>query len=163
MKTKQAKRRELFKELDALQKIMGELWVENALPLAWDEIEERFPTKPKKAKVTLYLDAEVLRWFRAMGKGFHARIAAVLRIYHLATVTGDVRRDDDPYRGVPERADYLEEMQENFQEKLFDLVEAGTISKVELEALKTGTNNFRDMNRAKEEVLRLLGRIEGED
>lgn len=35
----------------------------------------------KKQSVTVRLDADVLEWFRAQGKGYQTRINAVLRLY----------------------------------------------------------------------------------
>ena len=35
----------------------------------------------KKRSVTVRLDADVLEWFRAQGKGYQTRINAVLRMY----------------------------------------------------------------------------------
>ena len=34
-----------------------------------------------KRPVTLWMDADVLRWFMAQGKGYQTRINAVLRMY----------------------------------------------------------------------------------
>lgn len=36
---------------------------------------------PRKRQVTLRLDAEVLDWFKAQGKGYQSRINALLRAY----------------------------------------------------------------------------------
>ena len=36
---------------------------------------------PPKELITLRLDAEVLRWFRALGKGYQTRINLLLRSY----------------------------------------------------------------------------------
>ncbi len=39
------------------------------------------PTAPRKAAISLRLDAEVLDWFKAQGPGYQTRINAVLRAY----------------------------------------------------------------------------------
>lgn len=36
---------------------------------------------PRKQQVTLRVDADVLHWFRAQGKGYQSRINALLRAY----------------------------------------------------------------------------------
>jgi uncharacterized protein (DUF4415 family) len=36
---------------------------------------------PRKQQITLRLDAEVLEWFKAQGKGYQSRINALLRAY----------------------------------------------------------------------------------
>lgn len=38
------------------------------------------PMEPKE-QVTLRLDADVLKWFRSLGKGYQTRINALLRAY----------------------------------------------------------------------------------
>lgn len=38
------------------------------------------PVEPKK-QVTLYLDADVLSWFKAQGRGYQTRINELLREY----------------------------------------------------------------------------------
>jgi len=39
------------------------------------------PAPPRKAAISLRLDAEVLDWFKARGPGYQTRINAVLRAY----------------------------------------------------------------------------------
>jgi uncharacterized protein (DUF4415 family) len=43
-----------------------------------------------RAKLTLKLDAEVVKWFRAMGHGYQARMNYVLRCWMLSVVTREV-------------------------------------------------------------------------
>ena len=43
---------------------------------------------PRKQQVTLRLDADVLEWFKAQGKGFQSRINALLRAYMEAHRSG---------------------------------------------------------------------------
>jgi uncharacterized protein (DUF4415 family) len=42
------------------------------------------PERPGKKPVTVRLDADVLEWFKAQGKGHLTRMNAVLRAYMLA-------------------------------------------------------------------------------
>ncbi|HEY7752640.1 MAG TPA: BrnA antitoxin family protein [Steroidobacteraceae bacterium] len=39
------------------------------------------PSNPRKAAISLRLDADVLDWFKAQGPGYQTRINAVLRAY----------------------------------------------------------------------------------
>jgi len=48
----------------------------------WSKAEVRLP--PVKEPVTLRLDADVLAWFRSLGKGYQTRMNAVLRSYKQA-------------------------------------------------------------------------------
>ena len=54
-------------------------WIERAVVLR--------PPKPKE-RVTMWLDAEVVRWFREQGRGYQTRINAVLRAYYEAVHRG---------------------------------------------------------------------------
>jgi len=48
----------------------------------WSKAEVHSPTRKKP--VTLRLDADVLSWFKSLGKGYQTRINAVLRSYKRA-------------------------------------------------------------------------------
>ena len=47
-----------------------------------DWLTTELPTPHAKAHMTLRLDADVLGWFRAQGKGYQTRINAILRRYY---------------------------------------------------------------------------------
>ncbi len=64
------------------------------LPREWREIASD-PAVPGKEKVTLRLDDDVLRFFRAMGAGYLTRINAVLRTFMLARLAGLVGGPED--------------------------------------------------------------------
>jgi uncharacterized protein (DUF4415 family) len=65
------------------------------LPPAWDQVEKGCPVRPRKTRMTIGLDAETARWFRAMGTGYQARINAVLRIYMLARKSKEIEGQGD--------------------------------------------------------------------
>jgi uncharacterized protein (DUF4415 family) len=44
----------------------------------------------RRSKLTLKLDAEVVKWFRAMGHGYQARMNYVLRCWMLSVVTREI-------------------------------------------------------------------------
>ena len=46
--------------------------------------EARVVVPPGKKQLTLRLDADVLEWMKAQGKGYQSRINAVLRAYYEA-------------------------------------------------------------------------------
>jgi uncharacterized protein (DUF4415 family) len=54
-------------------------WVERAMVLR--------PGQPKE-RVTMWLDADIVRWFRDQGRGYQTRINAVLRAYLEAVQRG---------------------------------------------------------------------------
>ena len=66
-----------------------ELWNRNRklkekmIPPEWQEVE-KVPVRPAKTRVTAAYDADVVKFFRAMGQGYQGRMNAVLRAYMLA-------------------------------------------------------------------------------
>jgi len=44
----------------------------------------------RRSKLTLKLDAEVVKWFRAMGLGYQARMNYALRCWMLSVVTREI-------------------------------------------------------------------------
>ena len=46
-----------------------------------------YPAQPKE-RVTIWLDADVVNWFRDQGRGYQTRINAVLRAYYEAVQAG---------------------------------------------------------------------------
>jgi uncharacterized protein (DUF4415 family) len=46
-----------------------------------DIVRQGLPAAPRKAAVSLRLDADVLDWFKTRGAGYQTRINAVLRAY----------------------------------------------------------------------------------
>ncbi len=49
--------------------------------IAREIARQGLPRAPKKAAISLRLDADVLDWFKAQGPGYQTRINAVLRAY----------------------------------------------------------------------------------
>lgn len=87
-------------ELD-LWRRQNEMKLRN-IPEGWHHIEREIPCTPKKAKVTMNLDADMLRWFRAMGKGYQSRVNAILRVYMLAVLSKEVETQKDrSWKGDP--------------------------------------------------------------
>jgi uncharacterized protein (DUF4415 family) len=57
--------------------------IPEATPEQWAKAVVRWPSASPLAKqqITLRLDADVLKWFRAQGKGYQTQINALLRAY----------------------------------------------------------------------------------
>ena len=64
------------------------------IPAAWADIA-RGPVVPFKTAVTIRLDEDVARFFRAMGRGHLTRMNAVLRAFMLARLAGVVPGPED--------------------------------------------------------------------
>ena len=60
------------------------------IPKEWHEIATATP-RAAKVKVTLALEADVLKFFRSMGEGYGPRINDVLRSYMHARLAGVIR------------------------------------------------------------------------
>jgi uncharacterized protein (DUF4415 family) len=77
----------LFRELgeiqDELSGIQRRRRARDRAPPLWNRVDTDFPTQPKRVRVTLRLDEDVLAWFRAQGVGHQARMNAALRAYML--------------------------------------------------------------------------------
>lgn len=95
--TKTRAHTEMLHELERLQEDLRAHWLYECLPADWHGLDTWAPTPRHKTRVTLRLDADMVKWFRNTGPGFGARINAVLRIYWLGLLSGDVKAhlDDD--------------------------------------------------------------------
>lgn len=87
-KTERSARDQLMRDLIYLQQ---ENWIPDtvaeAIPDAWHTLDWDTDVVEKTQKITLYLDASVVKFFRAMGKGWHKRVNRLLATYvqmHLA-------------------------------------------------------------------------------
>lgn len=54
------------------------------IPPGWHRVEAEVPVRPRKLRVTAAYDEDLVKWFRAMGVGYQARMNAVLRAYMAA-------------------------------------------------------------------------------
>ena len=53
----------------------------DVVPRGWHRLDRKTPAQPRKARTTIRLDADVLGWFRKLGRGHQNRMNAVLRAY----------------------------------------------------------------------------------
>ena len=63
------------------------------VPDAWHCIEQDIDCEEPKVKVTLYLDRSVARCFKAMGKGYQARINRLLQTWLQLRASGMLETD----------------------------------------------------------------------
>ena len=94
-KTERAARASLMQSLIYLQQ---ESWIPDTIaeeiPEAWHTLEMDVPVEEPKEKVTLYLDRSVARFYRAMGKGYQARINRLLATYMQMHLAKEVRLEE---------------------------------------------------------------------
>ncbi|MCW9043821.1 MAG: BrnA antitoxin family protein [Pseudopelagicola sp.] len=67
--------------------------IRDEVPEAWHTLEADIPAEETKEKVTLYLDRSVARFYKAMGKGYQARINRLLRTWAQMKIAEEVRLD----------------------------------------------------------------------
>ncbi len=65
------------------------------IPPDWHKVETLAPVKPRKTKLNLALDAEMVAWFRALGRGDQPRMNAVLRAFMHAVNSKETERPGD--------------------------------------------------------------------
>jgi len=65
----------------------------DAVPDAWHTLEADLDVQEPRVKVTLYLDRSVARFYRGMGRGYHARINRLLRTWAQMKIAGEVQLD----------------------------------------------------------------------
>jgi uncharacterized protein (DUF4415 family) len=90
----------LLREIEDLQADMelaeAEKWnrdrklKERMMPPAWWRVERDVPVRPRKIRVTAAYDEELVKWFRAMGHNYQARMNAVLKAYMLAMKSREI-------------------------------------------------------------------------
>lgn len=91
MTRKSAHDKEMQLELDALQSQLKAEWLDKSLPEDWDGIYSIERLDRKKTRVTIRLDADMVRWFRKLGPNYSRRINSILRIYWLALLSGHIQ------------------------------------------------------------------------
>jgi uncharacterized protein (DUF4415 family) len=76
-------------------------WVDNEklkqslIPADWHEVETDVPVRRRKTKITADFDTDMVKWFRAMGLGYQARMNQVLRTWMLAVIAKEIERQGD--------------------------------------------------------------------
>ena len=65
------------------------------IPPGWHNVGKLAPVKPKKTKLNLPLDEDMVTWFRGLGRGYQPRMNAVLRAYMHAVIAKEIARAGD--------------------------------------------------------------------
>jgi uncharacterized protein (DUF4415 family) len=128
-RAKTQNRNRLFQEATLLDEVMAKLWLARAVPGDWAFLEDENAQREKKQKVTLYLDGDVLKWFRGLGTGYQSRIADVLRVYARAMQSGELRAAKGVARFAPEDFGGLDGVRGALEAVLRDMGAAGQITK----------------------------------
>jgi hypothetical protein len=153
-KIQKAARVGLFADLKDLQDGMREVWADLSIPDDWNYLEGQFPTDTKKIKVSLYLDEDMVRWFRKLGKGYQARINAILRIYWRGLISGDVRSYTEEHEVSPRKVAYLAGMRAQLEDRMDMAVKKGLLDVTAADQVKRATAEMWGPEWAQKEVLR---------
>lgn len=70
------------------------LHLQEVVPEAWDTLEHDVDVMEDRIKITLRLDASVVKFYRAMGPGYQSRINRVLATFAQMRIAG-VRRAEE--------------------------------------------------------------------
>ncbi|WP_299200582.1 BrnA antitoxin family protein [uncultured Tateyamaria sp.] len=89
---------DLMVTLDRHQGEMRYKHIEESIPAAWNGLDSFDGIKPHKTRVTIRLDADMVKWFRKLGPNYSQRMNDVLRIYWSALMGGQITAfvGDDP-------------------------------------------------------------------
>ncbi|KIC48514.1 BrnA antitoxin family protein [Tateyamaria sp. ANG-S1] len=84
--------------LDRHQDAMRRTHIEDSIPMAWNGLDSFDGVAPHKTRVTIRLDADMVKWFRKLGPNYSQRMNDVLRIYWSALMGGQISAyiGDDP-------------------------------------------------------------------
>ncbi|PIE14466.1 MAG: hypothetical protein CSA70_01545 [Rhodobacterales bacterium] len=93
-----------------LKQVQGDLtteWLDRSLPEGWNGLDSTAPVTPRKTRVTIRLDEDMVKWFRKLGPHYGARINAILRIYWTALISGQVKSHWDEDEIAPPFEEYI--------------------------------------------------------
>jgi len=92
-KMTKTQQRALMRSLELLhaegQRLEEDRAKRDLIPPEWYRMDELAPCVPKKTKITIRLDGEMVRWFRHLGNGWHGRMEMVLLAYMQAALAGE--------------------------------------------------------------------------
>lgn len=72
----------------------NQLFVDH-FPKGWKRIEDIYPDRPKRTRITARFDEDVVKFFKRSGTGYQAEMNEVLRTYMFARLSKYVEADGD--------------------------------------------------------------------
>ena len=67
-------------------------------PKGWHSVEDKYPERPKRTRITARFDEDVVKFFKRSGAGYQAKMNEVLRMYMFARVAKYVEANGDRNR-----------------------------------------------------------------
>ncbi|GHA50883.1 hypothetical protein GCM10008927_15180 [Amylibacter ulvae] len=117
----QKQKRALTQFMDSALDLQSNFLIWNmrgALPPEWDEIDINAPVPPKKEKISIRMDADVIKYFRALGPHYTTQINAVLRCFVMGRLANTLH--------IREEGLSIDELMNGYRQK--------TIAELEMEA-----------------------------
>lgn len=89
---------DMLATMDAHQSAWRGKHIIDSIPAEWNGLDSYDGVKPHKTRVTIRLDADMVKWFRKLGPNYSQRMNDVLRIYWTALLCGQITAyiGDDP-------------------------------------------------------------------
>jgi len=64
-------------------------------PKNWASMEDKYPERPKRTRITARFDEDVVKFFKRSGTGYQAKMNEVLRMYMFARIAKYVEATND--------------------------------------------------------------------
>lgn len=64
-------------------------------PKGWHSVEDKYPERPKRTRITARFDEDAVKFFKRSGAGYQAKMNEVLRTYMFARLSKYVEVDGD--------------------------------------------------------------------
>ena len=64
-------------------------------PKGWHAMEDKYPERPKRTRITARFDEDVVKFFKRSGAGYQAKMNEVLRAYMFSRLSKYVEADGD--------------------------------------------------------------------
>ena len=82
----------MMQQLEQLQRDLRDHWLDDSLPADWKGMEHWYPSRRPTTRVTIRLDAEMVRWFRrTFDQGYGQRMNLILGIYWAGLMSGAIK------------------------------------------------------------------------
>jgi uncharacterized protein (DUF4415 family) len=94
---------DFLREIEALENDWKETKLKmKMVPGEWHRLEAAAPCRPRKTRITAAFDTQVVRWYRALGHGYQARMNAVLKAYMFGVMSKEIETSaSTSFRGDP--------------------------------------------------------------
>ncbi len=72
-----------------------DILIYDSIPAGWSSLEDKYPPRPRKIRITAGYDEPVAKFFRSYGPGYQAKMNEVLKLYMLARISKKIEATND--------------------------------------------------------------------